>query len=290
MPNGKPAPFVRLRLEPGAAGGTLQWTSTDSSGYYEFLGGILGGNFNIEVDAPGFRPIRRFIMVTTYAMEEDFALEWPPAAPLNPGGLVSVDQLKIPPKAKAQYDRGIRSLEAENFAAAISNFRKAVRIYPRYAAGFRQLGAAYASQGRFPDADEAIQNALQLEHDNAEDYAYLGYIDVKEKKLDKAEEAFQKSLAISKDNWFAQLGLGGLRYSQRNYQNALTHLAIAHKLHPEALSVHLLFYDDLIRLNKKKEALAELDDILAHFPNCAEAPKLRKIRPALAASAARQQP
>ena len=289
LPNGKPAPSVHLLLEPENSGGMPESATTDSGGYFSFAGKFVSGTWVILVDAPGFQTIRRPVVVPSHTIEADFALQrLPSAAGSHRGAVVSVESLEVPRKARTQYERGVHFMEEGKYAQAAGSFRKAIHIYPNYAAGFRHLAAVYANQGRFPMADQAIQHALRTGKCGAENLAYQGYVYVKEKQLDKAGHAFEKSIAISKDNWVAQLGLGGLLYKQRNYQDAYSHLVIAHRLHPQVRSVHLLLYNDLILLGKRKEALAELDDILARFPNDPEAAKLRKIRPALASSLSKE--
>jgi tetratricopeptide (TPR) repeat protein len=282
LPNGNPVPFVYLRLEPEGMGGRIQTATTDSSGYYSFSGYFVGGNFNIVINVQGFQPIRRLVMVTAPLTEVNFTLEpLPGAAKPKTDPLVSVKHLQIPPKARAQYRRGVDQMDQGKYAEAEASFRRAVQIDPKFAAGYRRLSAVYARQGRFAEANRAINRARGLEKNNAENYAYLGYLYLQEKQTGKAELAFQQSIRVNEDDWFAQLELGRLRYQQKNYRGAYPHLVIAHKVHPQLLSVHMLLYDDLIRLDNRKDALAELDHILELFPKCSQAPKLRKMRAAL---------
>jgi Tfp pilus assembly protein PilF len=291
LPNGNPVPHAYLRLESGDVGEVYQSATTDSGGYYSFAGNFAGSGVVIVVEVPGFRTIRRLVGVTSHATEEDFQLE-PLPVPSEPdkGAVVSVKELQIPSQARTLYVQGVQHMDAGQYAVAESSFRKAIDIYPDYAASFRRLGAIYANQGRFGEAHQAIDRAFEIDNGGSENYAYLGYVYRMEKQLGKAEQAFEQSIGISKDDWFAQLELGRLRYEQRKYRDAYEHLAIADQLHPQVRSVHLLLYDDLIQLGKRKEALAELDNILARFPNCPEAEKLRKVRPALERSVSQGQP
>lgn len=290
LPNGNPVPFVYLRLEPEGMGGQIQTATTDSAGYYSFSGYFVGGNFYIVIEVQGFQPIRKLVMVTAPLTEVNFTLEPLPAAagPKN-GALVSVKHLQIPPKARAQYRRGVHQMDQGKYPEAEASFRRALQIDPKFAASYRRLSAVYARQGRFAEANRAIDRARGLEKNNAENYAYLGYLYLQEKQAGKAELAFQQSIRINQDDWFAQLELGRLRYDQKNYRGAYPHLVVAHKVHPQLLSVHMLLYDDLIQLNNRREALGELDHILELFPKCAQAPQLRKMRAALEISMSQPQ-
>lgn len=290
FPSRRPAPFVVLRLQRRAVGGTLESVTTDSSGYYSFAGKFLGSDLVILAELQGFQPIRRRVLVTSFVTELDFVLHRvdSSAEPVRVG-VVSVANLRVPSGAAAQYRQGLRHMAENKFVAAEASFRHAIRIYPDYAASFRQLAAVYARQGRFPAAHRAVRRGIEIEPGNAENYAYLGYVYLMEKRTGKAEVAFAKSLAISKDNWFASLELGRLRYDENRFADAYPLLERAHERRPQARSAHLLLYDDLIRLNKPEKALVELDDILARFPKCPEEPKLRKVRPLLVNSITKRQ-
>lgn len=290
LPNGNPVPFVYLRLEPEGMGGIIQTASTDSAGYYSFVGYFVGANFNIVINVQGFQPIRRLVMITSPVTEENFTLvPLPPVAEAKKGALVSVRHLQIPPKALARYHKGIVQMDQGKYKQAEANFRKAVQIYPKFAAGYRRLSAVYARQGRFSQANQAINRARALDKNSAENYAYLGYVFLQEKQDHKAELAFKESIRINQNDWFAQLELGRLRYDQHDYKDAYPHLLVAHRVHPQLLSVHLLLYDDLIRLNDREKALAELNETLTLFPKCSQAPELRKMRAALEVSLSQPQ-
>jgi tetratricopeptide (TPR) repeat protein len=287
LANGTPVPFVYVRLDPENVGGMIQSTTTDSAGYYAFKGYFMGGNFTIDIEVQGFEPIHRLVMDTSPTTEENFTLVPLPASHRSQHGpLVSIEQLEIPPKARVEFRRGLQCMDAGKYAKAAAAFRKAIRLAPRFAAGYRQLSAAYASRHHFPQARLAIDHAFVLEKNNAENFAYLGYLYMEQKRDRQAARAFKHSLRISKTDWFAQLELGRLRYNQHRYEEAYTHLLMAGKLHPQILSVHLLLYDDLIQLHKPKLALNELTRFLSRFPNCPQAAQLRKTRAALAASLA----
>ena len=221
LPNGNPAPFVYLTLEPENGGGLIQSASTDSAGFYAIAGVAVGANYSMVIQVQGFQPINRLVMVTSYMTVEDFTLEPLPAgAEPHKGAVVSIQHLQIPSKALAQYVEGVREMDAGNNQAAEASFREAIRIYPQFAACFRHLGAVDANLGRFPEAHRNIDRAVKLDKANSENYAYLGYVYMQQKQLDQAEQAFRKSIQISKSDWLAQLELVRIEYDRKDYQGA----------------------------------------------------------------------
>lgn len=290
LPDGNPAKNIYIQLQPEGGAGLLQTATTDSAGHFSFDTGGAAGNYDIVINLQGYRPVRQFVMVNGPVTYVSIALTAMPGHAAPAGGMVPAANAGVPPPALEQYQRGLAAGEKGNSKDALSAFEKAVKIDPSFADAYRHLSALYADQNRFPDADNAIQKALKLQPENADSYAYQGYVYVREKQIDKAQAAFARSLSLSKDDWFAHLELGRLRYDQGQYDQAFPDLQFAHRIHPQALSVHLLLYDDLIRLKRDKEALAELDEIVRLFPKAPEAQKMEQVRPALAAAAAKQQP
>lgn len=292
LPNGNPAVNIRLELEAESAGGDNMYATTDSAGFYAFQGPGLGvgNNYILHCDVQGYESIRRLVMVTSLVTQENFVLVAVAASnPAESGGIVSVQQLKVPPKARAVFQKGILQMEHQQPAEAEAAFRKAIGLYPKFAAAYMCLGAVLADQRKFPEADEAIHQAVELDGKSSNTYAYLGYIYVRENHPKLARAAFRRSIGISSDNWFAQLEMGRLLYQEGDYKVALPYLTAAHQLHSQNPPVHLMLYNDLMQLNRKAQALAELDEIIARFPNTRLATRLRKLRPALAAAAAKDQ-
>ena len=68
--------------------------------------------------------------------------------------------------ATAQVEFGISVARAGLWDEATYRWERAVEIDRTYAAAWNNLGIAYEQQGRFEEALEAYENALDLEPDN----------------------------------------------------------------------------------------------------------------------------
>ena len=290
LPNGQPVPGVYLQLQPEGIGGLIQSASTDSDGHFTFGSLGAGANYMVILRVPGFLPVQKLVMVTGPETWVEITLFPARTTKPAPGGIVSVHEAAIPPAALAEYNKGLNSLDAGKTSDAEKAFRKAIAIYPQYSDSYLRLSAIYADQNQFSQAKKAIAEATKIQKDSPSAFAYLGYLYMKENQPQKAQQSFEKSIQMQPNDWFAQLELGRLLYSQKDYAGALPHFEQARKLDPGMASVHLMLYDDLIRLNRFKEALAELDDFVARFPKNPQTAAMKKVRPALAAAAAKQRP
>ncbi len=73
--------------------------------------------------------------------------------------VVSATTLQAPASARKAYDKGLEAMRAQKWDAAISEFGKAVKIYPKYAIAWYQLGLARQSRNDLAGAVEAWQEA-----------------------------------------------------------------------------------------------------------------------------------
>lgn len=286
LPNGNPASEVYIQLEPENGGGLIASAITDSAGFFVFPQVVVGNNYTIVISVQGFEPINKLVMVTDMLTVEDFTLV-PIPAPQEPnaGASVPVQAVKIPPAAWQAYLQAARQIDQGDDAGAAINLQKAIHAFPKFAAAYRKLSAVDANQGKFADAAVAIQQAMRLGK-NGENYAYLGYLYMQEKQTKKAKDAFAQSIRMSPKDWLAQMELGRLLYTEKDYKGAYPHLELARTLRPDLRTAHLLLYDDLIRLNKKQEALDEVNDFLKRFPKAPEAAQMQKMKTALETSLA----
>jgi len=284
--NGKPAPSVMVSLV-SLDNGSVRRTRTDPTGFYDFLDLRTGDyQYDIVVQEQGYMQVRERVITCDMAPVSLFVTLIP--ARLGANGEASSNQPEIPAKAQAEYKKGISALGGGKTDQAAAHFSKAVGICPFYFDSYLQLSAAEADQHQFAEAQKMIDRALRLNKNSSSAYAYLGYLRLREGKTAEAKKQFGHAIGLRASDWFAQLELGRILLGEKQAKAAYLHLVAAHQLHPELPSAHLLFYDDLIMLDKKPAALAEMNDILARFPNSPEAARLRRVRGALEAAASQK--
>jgi tetratricopeptide (TPR) repeat protein len=280
--NGEPAGSVVVSLV-SLDNGSVRRTTTDPSGYYAFLNLKTGDyQYNVEINKAGYMPVRERVISCDMAPVSLFVT----LIPFHEGS-ASGDSARgpaIPKKAQAEYQEGLSAMNHGKTAQAAAHFSKAVGICPVYFDSYLKLAATEADQHHFAQAQKMIDRALQLNRHSSLAYAYLGYVRMRQGKSGEARKQFLHAIRLSPSDWFAHLELGRILLRDKQAKAAFPHLTIAHQIHPQLPSVHLLYYDDLILLNKKSAALAELNDILARFPKAPEAPRLRQVRGALQAA------
>jgi tetratricopeptide (TPR) repeat protein len=137
----------------------------------------------------------------------------------------------VPPEAQMQFDNAVASMNAGNTGSAEQQFRALSASYPTYAgpllnlailqtkagklddaqktlndaiarkpsaAAYNQLGIVYRRLGRFKEADEAYQRAIEADANYALAYLNLGVLcDLYLQQPQRALEAFERYLALT---------------------------------------------------------------------------------------------
>ncbi|MDE3136818.1 MAG: tetratricopeptide repeat protein [Acidobacteriota bacterium] len=276
---------VRVQLQPLVSGPVLI-VYTDSFGHFSFQD-VPPGNYAIVISVPGYHMVNRQVEVGEGSA---FGLEFM-LTPLNSGKAfsngsttVSVRQMLIPGKARKEFNKAVSSQEHGKTDDAIEHWQKSIKIFPQYAESYMQLSKVYANRGDFARATEAAIRAIGIDGKSADPYEFLGYVYLKEKDFPKARDAFANAVKLSDSDWFSQFWLGQLLLDERDAQGAYPHLRLASQLNPQIPEIEIALYDDLLMLDRPKEALVEIDDFLARFPNSPLAAKARVQRNQLARS------
>lgn len=280
-----------VRVELRTIGGAIfQTVYTDASGHFRF-NNVPTGSYFVEIRMPGYEPVRQPIRVEFHPII-NLVLTLKPTNFGQPKGqvatgsdsVVSVRQLLIPNKARDEYRKGAKNADQGKTEEAIKHWKKAIKIYPKYAESYMQLGRVYADRGEFDKATEFAYGAIDIDGRNADSYVVLGYVYLKAKDNANATKAFQKAVRLSDTNWFSQLWLGKLLLDQKEAQDAYPHLLRASELKPDMPTTYVILYNDLLMLHRTKDALATLDAFLERFPKNPLAKQVREKRKKLAKS------
>ena len=95
-----------------------------------------------------------------------------PAAVYKPGTKSHDDS--APPEAREAFAQALKALDEGHAEAALSEFTRAVAIYPRYSGALNQIGMLFYKMNRLDDASVAFLHAASLEDRAPNAYLNLG--------------------------------------------------------------------------------------------------------------------
>ena len=109
--------------------------------------------------------------------------------------------------AMAHYNLGVVLYDNGQSELAITEFKKAVDIAPKYADAHYNLGAVYQNKGLLKEAIAEYHRVIDLAPDSVDAYYNLGVIYTQLNSFEKAVLAFQEALRNKPDYKEAQQGL-----------------------------------------------------------------------------------
>lgn len=96
--------------------------------------------------------------------------------------------------AQGYYDRGISHLQVKDYERAIVEFQRSINTNPKNKMSQYAMGMVYDLMGKYTDAEEHYQEALDIDSDFSEAHNALGTVFMKQKKWKDALKSFRKAL------------------------------------------------------------------------------------------------
>jgi superkiller protein 3 len=160
-------PGRELRFTLTRDDGLIEILFTDTKGKF-LLTGNLGrdGDYTITVEGDGRTfetTTQRFRLVRSIAYIPVFLRPLKGEAP-PPKEIVdvSVFDAKVPAEAKAAYEQAMKAVGENNADAAISEFTRALSLYPQYLRALNDLGVLYLKLNRLDEAAATFTQAISL--------------------------------------------------------------------------------------------------------------------------------
>ncbi|MFY9553824.1 MAG: tetratricopeptide repeat protein [Blastocatellia bacterium] len=220
------------------------------------------------------------------------------SAPTTPPGTIAVSELdvRVPKEARDAYDAAMRCLRSGQADEAVNQFRRALKIYPKYFRALNDLGALLMKMSRLDEAAETLERAaviaphvyhprLSLAIIRTRQSKYKQAIELLEQlhkenpklndvrvaladalmavgRLDNAEPHLRTVLSDTKLDLEAEgdahYKLGLLLNRKEQFQEAVQHLTAAAKILPNSARTHLQLGGALLQLERRSEAEEEL--------------------------------
>ncbi len=233
----RPASQVAVKLKSHAAG-IFRSVLTDLEGHFE-VRSLPPSTYEIVVEEPGYQPAETSAQLDGSSSKLVLYLNSSgPAQAVGNNDTVSARELRIPEKARSEYEKGVVSLAKKDRDGSLSHFTKAAQA--------------------FPDFYEA--------------YYQMGVVETSLRRLDEAMQAFQKAVDLSggKYGW-AEIGIGYLLYLEGKPEEAVTIIRRALEKDENPPEAYFILGMALLQLNRLDEAEKSAREALLRNPNYGDA-------------------
>src|SRR3989440_11426592 len=144
--NNRPASQVAVKLKSHAAG-IFRSILTDFEGHFE-VRSLPPSTYEIVVDEPGYELAQTSTQLDGSSSKLVLYLK---SSNLGQTGrisyAVSARELKIPGKARGEYEKGLGSLAKKDLAGSLRHFTKATQAFPDYYEAFYHKGVVETTLG-----------------------------------------------------------------------------------------------------------------------------------------------
>jgi tetratricopeptide (TPR) repeat protein len=201
--------------------------------------------------------------------------------------------------AAACYFVGVAFFAAGNYQAAAGAYKGSVRLYPRFARGYIELGSSYLAMKKYAQAEEAFLKAKSIDDDSCATcglgmtYHYLGRYDEAKREFERAKTlnpsdhcaydqsgrmyydrgkypeaiaAFKRALSLS-PSYGTYLYLANSYVYARDYEPAIEAYKKALQLNPKYVRTHQQLGIAYDYMGRYKEAAAEYEQLAKLNPN-----------------------
>jgi tetratricopeptide (TPR) repeat protein len=178
----------------------------------------------------------------------------------RPGDTISVDRLRIPPKAVKEIQRSQTALQSGDVRSSAMHLERALQIYPQSLEAHNNLGSRYIELHEYERAAAEFQKAIDIDPRVAQPFNNLSVAYFLLQRYPEAEAAARRSLNLDPRNPTSRYMLGCILATEK--RNLLEAMEMLRQTKSEFPDSRLLLAEILLRRGAKDEAENELRDYL----------------------------
>lgn len=271
--DGRPIREAQIELHEVFNGSVIATGYTKVNGSFEFDNVPLG---QYEVVAlHGVDQAHERVRVGQGASQITLRMNSPQAEP-GAGNTVSVATLQIPDKAKNEFRKADEAFHKNKMDEAEKHNEKALSMVPNYSQALTMRGLLKLNRGDVAGGIEALQSAIHSDPNYALAYFAMGATLNSEGKYPQAQQSIEEGLRIEPTSWQGYFELSKSVLGQHDFRNALKYVVKSESLGGIYAPIHLVKAHALLGLKDYDEAASELEQYLARDSNGPRADEARK--------------
>lgn len=273
LPSGNTAPIV---------------SKTDAHGHWSALG-LINGQWNIDIVAPGFQTTRGSASVSEMQRQPMIRTELAPEVKVEAAPAAVATTPLIPKEAADAITEGQEFMTQNKYKEAVVDFEKAYALVPVDKPETKKIhdqlmqvmAQAYYRAGDVPKAIGMLETITAADPANTGAEVLLANLYLQNGQLEKGKALLKKLPASAITDPSAYTNVGILFLNKNNPADAVTYFAKAIELNPKAGDSY--YYRGLAyaQLKKNAEARADFEQVLALTPDSPEAKDAKAMLAAL---------
>jgi tetratricopeptide (TPR) repeat protein len=280
-------PAARVRVDVKAlSGGDIASTFTDASGRFEAPAEGTGSVI-VAVQEQGYEPVEQRVDVSAESGSAGVFITLrrlrttPVEREARSAYTVSVHDLKVPGKARHEYEKGLELLQKNNAQGSLDHFKEATDAYPNYYEAYYQIGVANLELRRGNEAEQALQRSIDLSGGGyAEPQFALGAMLCDQRAYPEAERVLRRAVEVDGNSWKGHLFLGQALFGENRLAEAEQSAREVLLRKQDVPSTYVLLANIHIRRHEYILGIKDLDTFLNMKPEGATSDQARAVRAA----------
>lgn len=235
--NDHPVNSELIRVDVEAFGGGLVTSATCNSEGTARISQLPPGQYTLRVYGAGIRPATATVNLESqegFHFEEVRVQPDATASRTSRSPSVAAVDLNIPGEARKELDKGNQEAKKQNWPQAEVHYRAAVRLYPRYAMAYNNLGVVLLATGDQAGARSAFESAVGINDHYAQAFMNLGRLLYSQGQIQPAADLLGKLVSFDPVEPEAVLLLASAELSLGKLDSAASHALSVHGLQQPA--------------------------------------------------------
>jgi tetratricopeptide (TPR) repeat protein len=235
---GKPVPASLVLIGTGL----FSQTREADTGQTTFLG-LPEDDYRLVVRLRGGQQTEERVSTRNGACLQSETVRVGGSDELASGPSVFVDDLRAPDKAKRLYRQGISEMRRQHWRDAQQLLEKSVEIYPQFSAAYNALGIAASETEQFEAADTAFREAIRRRKNFSEAYLNFARSLIRQERPKEAALLMNELISFDKDNRTAITLLAECLFAQQNFDEVIglvREVHLKHRTHDPAVHRYAL--------------------------------------------------
>lgn len=161
--------------------------------------------------------------------------------------------------SEEQFARAMQLREQHHYKEAKKIYEEIIGTDPQNARAHQELGAIYASQGKYSEALTEEGKALKLDPQLHLAHIYRGMVYCNKERFLDAYEEFKKAQVLKPESYVVHMRLGLVASRLKRFEESLTWYEGAARIFPERSAPHLALSEVYIKMGTIDRAIQEAE-------------------------------
>lgn len=264
---------ARIQVKDLNTGALVVSTFSKHNGSFEFYN-LAPGNYEL-VATSGLSETHDKVQVMQGMAFVTLQIAAPVSDP-SAGATVSVASMKVPGKARKEFEKAQKAFYDNKLEEAKERVEKAISAYPYYAEALTLRGILKVDDNKYEEGEADLQNAIKFDPNYGMAYIAMGAALNQVAKFEDALRSLQRGVAISPDSWQGHFEMAKAFLGKGDFAAALKNVVRAEKLEQNYPPLRLVKAHALLGLQQYDAAILELEGYLSKEPNGSFSDNARK--------------